>query len=211
MFFPKNFCARHLDGRAQEKSSQPCFKNVKDVMEADIIAVENFSRLSKRVERPVGIGDATVAYLHTDMLVARILGKRTAEPEFFRRVFSRRQATSSTNMEEVRHWAKGLTYKCRAACLHPLGPKLQLRVSDSFTQRHGLQNNILMHAVSMRGSRWKLIKPGKDASSVGQVKRIEHLKDVEDLLDAVPGILDPVEKNRGSLERVCLRSKQTTM
>ena len=48
-------------------------------MEADIIAVEHISRLDERHERPFG-GNAKVVFLHTDMLVARILGKIICEP-----------------------------------------------------------------------------------------------------------------------------------
>ena len=118
-------------------------------MEADIIAVEHMIRLDERHERPVG-GNAKVAFLHTDMLVARILGKRICEPEFFRQIISRRAESRSTNMERVWEWGKGLSYKCRAVCLHPNGPKLALQVSDSFTQRQGLQHELLICAVLIR-------------------------------------------------------------
>jgi hypothetical protein len=206
VFFPKNFCAKHLDGRAFEKASLPAFHNVKDVMEADIIAVENLSRLDERIERTVGIGDAKVGFLHFDMLAARILGKRVCEPAFFRQVYSRREAGASCNTTEIRKWAKGMSYKCRAACTHPYGPKLALKVSDSFSQRHTLYYSLLQHAVSIRGSRWKLHQPGTNQQSPKgfQVKNIEHLKDVDNLVDAVPSILDPNEKNKGPLERVVL-------
>ena len=201
-----NFCAKHLDGRAEEKTIGPCFKNVGDLFKADIIAVENLSRLDERIERPI-VGNATVAYLHSDMLVARILGKRIADPEFFRQALSRHAGSRSLNMDEVRKWAKGLSYKCRAVCLHPKGPKLALQVSDSFSQRHKFHYEILSHAVLLRGSRWKIIRPGQNASSTYQVKRIEHLKDVDDLVDAVGEILDPIEKQQDALERVVFTNR----
>ena len=192
VFCPMNFCAKHLDGRAQEKKhGKACFKNLGDVMEADIIAVEHLSRFDERHERPVG-GNATVAVLHTDMLVARILGKRICEPEFFRQIISRRAESRSTSLERVGKWGKGLSYKCRAVCLHPCGPKLALQVSDYFTHRHGLQHDLLTRAVLMRGGRWNIIRPGQDAKSTYKVKRIQHLKDVDDLVDVVDDILDPI-------------------
>ena len=87
---------------------------------------------------------------------------------------------------------KGLSYKCRAVCLHPCGPKLALQVSDYFTHRHGLQHDLLTRAVLMRGGRWNIIRPGQDAKSTYKVKRIQHLKDVDDLVDVVDDILDPI-------------------
>ena len=106
-------------------------------MDADIIAVSSLSRLNERVPRIV-LGDKKVELLHTDMLVARVLGKRVAEPEFFRQVFSRRTGTLSTNMEKVDRWAKGLQVKCRIVCLNPSGEICLLNVSSEFTQRHPL-------------------------------------------------------------------------
>ena len=85
VFFPKGFCAQYLGGRAQEIEGFKCFKHVTDLLDADIIAVPSLSRLNDRVPRNV-LGDQKVELLHTDMLVARVLGKRVAEPEFFRQV-----------------------------------------------------------------------------------------------------------------------------
>ena len=96
-------------------------------------------------------------------------------------------------------------------CLHPNGPKLALQVSDSFTQRHGLQHELLTREVLMRGSRWKIIRPGQDASSTYKVKHIQHLKDVDELVDDVDDILDPIEKGRSLLERVQLKNTSSTM
>ena len=64
----------------------------------------------------------------------------------------------------------------------------------------------MTRAVSMRGSRWNIIRPGQDAKGTYKVKRIQHLKDVDDLVDVVNDILDPIEKGRRLLQRVQLNN-----
>ena len=143
------------------------------------------------------------------MLVACILGKRIAEPAFFRKVYSRREAGMACSADDIRHWAKGMSFKCRAVCINPAVPKLTLMVSDSFTQRHTLCYKLLQHAVSLRGSRWKLLPRGTRKNISVEVKHIEHLKDVDDLVDVVGEILDPIEKQKCTLERVVLTNRMT--
>ena len=212
VFFPKGFCAKHLEGRAEEKNTVACFKNVQDVMEADIIAVDNLSRLNERVQRAV-VGDQKVAFLHTDMLVARILGKRVCEPEFFRRVLSRRTKLLTTNMDDVRHWAKGLSVKCKAVCTHPAGKKLLLNVSASFTQRHLIQHRLLMHAANVRGSRWTITMKDTNRKSKKdtEVKDISHLQDV-DALAGHTAILDKTHSGSkiDTLAKVILKRARAT-
>jgi hypothetical protein len=59
----------------------------------------------------------------------------------------------------------------------------------------------------MRGSRWKIIRPGQDAKSTYKVKHIQHLKDVDDLVEVADDIFDPIEKRRSLLQRVQLNNK----
>ena len=215
VFFPKGFCAKHLEGRAGEKDAFPCFKNVKDVMDADIIAVDNLTRLNERVQRAV-VGDQKVDFLHMDMLVARVLGKRVCEPEFFRRLLSRRTESLSTNMERVREWGKGLSVKCKGACVDPNGKKLLLNVSASFTQRHPYHHQLLLHAGSVRGSRWTIkdvVRNNENRKSMKdtEAKDISHLKD----LDALVGhstILDKTHSgtNSDALAKVLLKRARDT-
>ena len=213
VFFPKGFCAKHLEGRAGEKDAFPCFKNVSDLMEADIIAVDNLSRLNDRVQR-AAVGDKKVEFLHTDMLVARVLGKRVCEPEFFRRLLSRRTESLSTNMEEIRKWGKGLSVKCQAACTHPNGKKLLLNVSASFTQRHPLQHQLLLCAASVRGSRWTIMgracRPRKSVKDT-EVKDISHLKDLDAMLGHT-AILDKTHSGTkiDALAKVLLKRSRDT-
>jgi hypothetical protein len=212
VFFPKGFCAKHLEGRAEEKNTVACFKNVQDVMEADIIAVDNLSRLNERVQRTV-VGDKTVGFLHTDMLVARILGKRVCEPEFFRRVLSRRTKLLSTNMDKTWVWAKGLSVKCKAVCTNPAGKKLLLNVSASFTERHLIQHRLLMHAANVRGSRWTITMKDTNHKSKKdtEVKDISHLQDV-DALAGHTAILDKTQSGSkiDTLAKVILKRARAT-
>ena len=155
------------------------------MLDADIIAVPSLSRLNDRVPRKV-LGDQKVELLHTDMLVARVLGKRVAEPELFRQVHSRRLSTLSTNMEQVQHWAKGLQVKCRAACLNPTGKKLLLNMSPEFTQRHQLLHQLLMRAANLNKSRWTImdagLRPRPRKQEEREVKDISHVSDVDTLV-----------------------------
>ena len=213
MFFPKGFCAQYLGGRAQEIEGFNCFKHVTDLLDADIIAVPSLSRLNDRVPRNV-LGDQKVELLHTDMLVARVLGKRVAEPEFFRQVHSRRLSTLSTNMDEVRHWGNGLQVKCRAVCLIPNFKKLVLNVSSEFTQRHQLLWQVLLHAANLNKSRWTIMnsgRPSRRKREEAEVKDISHVSDLDTLVgrDAILDKTAAADPKADPLAHVLLRTKAT--
>ena len=160
------------------------------------------------------MGDKQVAYLYMDMLVARILGKRVCEPEFFRLMLLRSTQSLSTNLEDVRHWAKGTQVKCRAACLHQNQPKLLLVVSPDFRKRHRVYYDLLVRASNLRGSRWRVAdtnKPVARKKDAVQVKEVRHLVDVDALVGNVP-MLDRLGGGPqvSTLDGVLLRRAKTT-
>ena len=102
VFFPKGYCAKHFNG---EHSS--LFKNVGSITEAEIIAVEDLSRLDERILRTV-VGKTKASLLHTDMLAARLLGMRVADPHFFKQAIARNISTAS-----IAHCSKTLVASLR--------------------------------------------------------------------------------------------------
>ena len=183
--FPKGFMDKH--GIPESDA----WVVTKDMYDADVIAVDKISQLNVKGERPFKEG-TIMAYTGT-ALVARILGKRVAEPEFFKKLHLRHTEGQSNNLREARHWAAHLSYKCRPACTCNHNPKLALQVTSAF--RTGDAYKILTLAAAMDKSRWKLIKPREAAGAKFQLKTIDNLKDMSDLLDACPDFLDSSEKD----------------
>ena len=171
---------------------KPPFRNFKDVLEADVVAVESVSRIDERIAQTVFGNSKVSLLLHSDMLVARIFGKRLATPDLFKTVCLRRVFSASTTLSKDSNWATNASFQCRPACTHPAAPKLALQVSEDFTKRHYDECKPLLLAAALAGSRWKLMKPTDTAGAAHKVRKCEHLRDLDDPADISTNILDPL-------------------